>query len=47
MKRSKKGKERTEEAREKSLFLLQLDNKIHKAEVQNEIVTEVRSGYRI
>jgi hypothetical protein len=46
VKGGKKGKERAEEAREKSLFLIQLDNKINRAEVRNEIVTEVRSGYR-
>jgi hypothetical protein len=46
VKGGKKSKERAGEAREKSLFLIQLENKINKAEVQNEIVTEVRSGYR-
>jgi len=41
VKRGKKGKERAEEAREKSFFLIQLENKINKAEVQNETVIEV------
>jgi hypothetical protein len=40
-----KGKERAEEARKKPLFLIKLEDKINKAEVQNKIVTEVRFGY--
>lgn len=47
MKGGKKGKERAEEAREKSLFLIQLENKVNNAEVQNEIVIKVGCGYRI
>jgi hypothetical protein len=44
VKRGKKSKEMAEEAREKFLFLIQLENKINKAEIQNKIVTAVDLG---